>query len=111
MANKLIDMSKIRRLIQLHEQGRSNLFISEYLEISRTTVIKYLNHFKVLGLPTEKVLSISDTELEKLFVGPSPKVFSQRLKDLYAFFPYMEKELKRTGVTKTFMVGKLIDKM
>ena len=54
MANKSIDMSKIRRLIQLHEQGRSNLFISDYLEISRTTVIKYLSLLYPLYQPRLK---------------------------------------------------------
>ncbi len=103
MANKSIDMSKIRRLLQLHRQGRSNLFISEYLEISRTTVIKYLNHFKLLGSPIEKLLAMSDIELEKLFVEPPPKVIPQRLKDLYKFFPHMEKQLKKPGVTKTML--------
>ncbi len=110
MSNKSIDMSKIRRLIQLQEQGRSKLFISEYLEISRTTVIKYLNLYKVLGWPAEKLLGMSDIELEKLFVEPPPKVFSQRLKDLYKFFPYVEKQLKKPGVTKTMLWKEYYDK-
>jgi len=96
-------MSKIRRLIQLHEQGRSNLFISDYLEISRTTVIKYLSLFTVLGISTDKLLSMSDVDLDKLFVEPLPKVMPPKLKDLYKFFPYMDKQLKKPGVTKTMM--------
>ena len=110
MANKSIVMNKIRRLIQLHEQGRSKLFISEYLELSRTTIIKYLDLYKVLGWPAEKVLSMSDIELEKFFVEPPPKVFPQKLKNLYKFFPYVEKQLKKPGVTKTMLWKEYIDK-
>jgi transposase len=103
MANKSIDMSKLRRLIQLHEQGRSNLFISKYLELSRTTVIKYLNHYKILGWPTVKLLKLNDIELEKLFIEQPLKALPQRLKDLYGFFPCMDKRLRKPGVTKTML--------
>ena len=110
MSNKSIDMSKIRRLIQLHEQGRSKLFISKYLEISRTTVIKYLNFYKIMGWSADKLLSMSDIELEKLFMEPSPKVISQRLEDLFKFFPYSDKQLKKPGVTKTMLWQEYYDK-
>ncbi len=110
MSNKSIDMSKIRRLIQLHEQGRSKLFISEYLEISRTTVIKYLNLYKIMGWSADKLLSMSDIELEKLFMEPSPKVISQRLEDLFKFFPYFDKQIKKPGVTKTMLWQEYYDK-
>ena len=38
MANKLIDMSKVRKVIQLHHQGKAKQFISKYLSLLEKTV-------------------------------------------------------------------------
>lgn len=38
MANKLTDMSKVRKVIQLYHQKQGKLFISKYLSISGNTV-------------------------------------------------------------------------
>jgi hypothetical protein len=46
MANKLTDMSKVRKVIQMHHQGKSKLFISKYLSLSRNTDKKYLRAYK-----------------------------------------------------------------
>jgi transposase len=100
MANKLIDMRKVRKVITLHHQGKSKVFISKYLSLSRNTVKKYIALYQLLNLSIEDINQKSDTQLEELFsnnktVNPSPK-----LKAVYDFFPYMERELKKTGVTK-----------
>jgi len=50
MANKLIDMSKVRKVLKLHYQGKSKLFISKYLSLSRNTVKKYIALFCFLNL-------------------------------------------------------------
>jgi len=57
MANKLTDMSKIRKAIKLHYSGKSKLFISQYLSLSRNTVKKYLSLFEVQGLTLERIPS------------------------------------------------------
>ena len=103
MANKLIDMRKVRKVITLHHQGKSKVFISKYLSLSRNTVKKYIALYQMLNLSIEGINQKSDAELEELFsndktLNPSPK-----LKAVYDFFPYMERELKKTGVTKQFM--------
>ena len=64
MANKKTDMSKVRKTIILYHQRRDKSFISRYLQISRTTVQKYINLFKVLNLDIEKFNQKSDAELE-----------------------------------------------
>ncbi len=46
MANKLTDMSKVRKVLRLHHKGESKLFISRYLSLSRNTVKKYIAHAK-----------------------------------------------------------------
>ena len=43
MANKVTDMSKIRKVIKFHCGGKSKLFISDYLSLSRNTVKKYIS--------------------------------------------------------------------
>jgi len=42
MANKLIDMRKVRKVITLYHQGKNKVFISKYLSLSRNTVKKYV---------------------------------------------------------------------
>lgn len=103
MANKTTDMSKVRKTIVLFHQGRDKSFISRYLQLSRTTVQKYLTLFKVLGLSTDAINKKSDAELEELFSGNNHDELSPKLQAVYNFFPYMEKELKRKGVTKQLM--------
>ena len=103
MANKSIAMSKLRRLLQLYSQGKSKLFISNYLDLSRNTVNKYITHLKLLNRPIEDICKLNDIDLEKLFMEQPPQPPSQKLQDLHAFFPYMDKQLKKTGVTKTMM--------
>jgi transposase len=110
MANKPIVMSKLRKIVQLYLKGKSKQFISKYLSVSRNTIKKYLRQFSKLGLSTEELDQLSDLELEKLFVespvlGPSP-----RQQSMYRFFPYMEKELKKTGVTRQLMWLEYIEK-
>ncbi len=50
MANKTTDMSKIRKVLKFYSNGKSKLFISKYLSLSRNTVKKYISLFEVLGL-------------------------------------------------------------
>ena len=100
MANKPITMSKLRKVLQLSLNGKSKKFISNYLNLSRNTVKKYLIELNALNLSIEDIKKLSDLDLEKLFIERLPVVQSAREAALYKFFPYMEKELKKTGVTR-----------
>jgi transposase len=103
MANKIIDMRKVRKVITLHHQGKSKVFISKYLSLSRNTVKKYIALYQLLNLSIEDINQKSDAELEEFFINNKTVNPSPRLKAVYDFFPYMERELKKTGVTKQFM--------
>ena len=83
MANKLTDMSKIRKAIKLHCSGKSKLFISQYLSLSRNTVKKYISLFEVQGLTIEEINQRTDLELETLFSHPPEESISPRLQKLY----------------------------
>lgn len=103
MANKRTDMSKVRKTLVLFHQGRDKSFISRYLQISRTTVQKYLTLFKVLDLDIEQLNKKSDAELDKLFSSNNQAELPPKLQAVYDFFPQMEKDLKKRGVTKQRM--------
>ena len=90
MANKTIVMSKHRRFLQLYSQGKSKLFISIYLELSRNTVDKHVLQYKLPDLPLEETDKLSDTDLDKLLFVQVSDDLSTRHKVLYDFFPYME---------------------
>jgi len=99
MANKITDMSKIRKVIKFHCSGKSNLFISNYLSLSRNTVKKYISLYKVLELSLETIELKTDTELELLFSNSTLQPINPKLQKLYDYFPKMERELKKVGVT------------
>jgi len=103
MANNMTEMSKIRKVIHLKQQKRSFLFISKYLNVSRNTVKKYLTLYKVSGLKLSEVNQKSDLELEQLFSKTDENQVSAKIKAVYDFFPHMEKELKKVGITKFYM--------
>ncbi|MCE3077298.1 IS21 family transposase [Chryseobacterium gwangjuense] len=99
MANKITDMSKIRKVIKFYSEGKSKLFISNYLSLSRNTVKKYLSLFEVLGLNQEMINEKTDAELELLFSHNTVQPVSTKLQSLHNFFPGMERELKKVGIT------------
>jgi transposase len=103
MANQLLDMSKVRKVLQLHDKGSSKLFISKYLSISRNTVKKYIALYQLLDMTMDDISNRSDSELEEIFSSSSPTELTPKLKSVYAFFPHMERQLKKTGVTKHLM--------
>jgi len=108
MANKIIDMSKIRKVIKLYSNGKSKLFISSYLSLSRNTVKKYISLFKVLDIPFSEINKKSDAELEVIFVQKPIEIIDPKLQKVYDFFPQMERELKKVGVTVQIMWEKYI---
>jgi len=48
MANKQIEMRKVKKIFNLHSQGVSKRKISLQTGISRNTVGKYINFFQLL---------------------------------------------------------------
>lgn len=98
MANKITDMSKIRKVIKFHCDGKSKLFTSSYLSLSRNTVKKYISLFEVLGLSFELIDKKTDAELELLFSQTTVESISHKLQTLHNFFPKMEREQKKLAL-------------
>lgn len=102
MANKQIDMRKIKRIFKLFTSGASKRQISLQLGLSRNTVTKYIEFFKRYRLTTYEVEKMSLEELHRLFkADQKPK--SEQLRTLEQYFPYFDKELRKTGVTRRLL--------
>ena len=104
MAGKTIIMSKLKQIIRLRSDGVALQTIAKAVEISRNTVKKYLRLIEVKGLTVGQLLQLEDNELEDLLADPDPED-EQRLASLSSLFPYFEKELQRTGVTRWVLWG------
>jgi transposase len=103
MANKSIGSIMIREIIRMKDNGLSNNQIAKNLGKSRTTIIKYLGAIAASGFCLKELLELKGEDLSELFEVPNalnPDNREQIHKDLYSFFPYLEKELKRVGVTR-----------
>lgn len=102
MANTTISMNKIRQILRLYDQGKGKQTIADYVDASRTTVKKYVAAFEGCGLSMKDLDSLDDKGLEDLFgkIHERPKNKSPRMETLIRCFPRVEKELKRTGVTR-----------
>jgi len=101
MANKNIEMSKLRQALKLtasHHQGSRT--VSDVTGLSRTTVRKYITQYRALKIPWNELSKYSDKDLHDLFhIDPALPEPSEREKELYAFFPQVEKRLKQPGMT------------
>ena len=102
MANKQIDMRKAKRIYKLYGEGASKRRISKELGISRNTVAKYIEFFKCYRLTPYEVSEMTLEEIHRLFkADQKPK--SEQLRTLERYFPYFDKELRKTGVTRQLL--------
>jgi transposase len=104
MANKTIDMSKIRLLLRLYTQGYGKKTISAQTGIARNTIKKYLLHFLKLGLTLAEVDALNDHALEQLF-NEKKKVPEQNERHIIftGLLPDIEKQLKKKGMTRQLL--------
>jgi transposase len=99
MANKNISMSKVKQIIKLYAQGIGKKKIALRLCLSKNTVKLYIEHLLRLRRPWEELLALADVDLNQLIHPPRQTVVKERLKTLYDFFPIMEKQLRKRGMT------------
>ena len=92
-------MLKLRQILRYYTQGTSKKQISEITGVSRNTLKRYINRFILLRLTYEHITSLSDHELEKLFIESSPKLPDERFGRLQQLLPDIEKQMSRKGVT------------
>lgn len=99
MANTSISMSKVRQIIKLSSQGIGKKKIAQRLGVSKNTVKHYLDIFLQLRATWDVLLGLSDLELNRLFHPPQVRTVTDRLQAVLDFFPDMEKQLRRRGMT------------
>ena len=99
MANKNITMSKLRQILKMYSYHTGTRTISERTGVSRSTVIKYLERYRYMQTPWEELSLLSDNKLDALFHQEPSVEPTEREKELYAFFPDVEKQLKFPGET------------
>jgi len=92
-------MRKVKELLRLKfEQNFSNRQAAKAVGIGKTAASEYITGFIKSGLTMEQILSLSDSNfLAALKIHHRQD--NQRYKELFKLFPYIEKELKRIGVT------------
>lgn len=69
------------------------------LGVSKNTVKLYVSTFLRLKQPLEELLKVSDFELNKLFHPPQQIPVNDKLRQLFDFFPIVDKQMRRRGMT------------
>jgi len=101
MSGRSIEMSKVKHVIRMHEGGVPKKEIARRLGISKNTVKEYIKKTEQRNLSPPELLEKETPELEGMF---SPSVYSSdRYLQLESMFPYLETELRRTGVTRQLL--------
>lgn len=100
MANKQLHMSKVRQILKLFSQRIGKKKIAARLAVSKNTVKHYIEFFQALKISYSEIESKSDLDLHNLFHPPQPGKIPLRLERLYEFFPDVEKQLRRRGMTR-----------
>jgi transposase len=96
-------MIKIRQILRLHSQGYSKLQIAAQAGIARNTLKKYLHEFEASKLTFEEISSLSDKDLEDLFVKQGGQPVNDKLQALFSLFPSIDKSLRKKGVTRQLL--------
>lgn len=104
MAGQTIDMSKLKQIIRHRINGVALQTIAKAVSTSRNTVKKYLRLIEVKQLDSQSLLDMDDMALEALLQDPD-SLEEARYEQLSGFFPYFDKELLRTGVTRWVLWG------
>ena len=92
-------MSKIKQLLIMHRDGRSNRSIAKDLGMDKETVNNYVNKARALPEGLEGLLRLEDPELERRLHSGNAAYSDPRFDVLREMLPYIESELRRKGVT------------
>lgn len=93
-------MNKVKQILKLYTEGVNKTDIARRTGIPRNTVKGYIRQFIAMDKTLEELLGMSNPDLEGFFKSRNLKEPEQRLVDLYAFFPTVEKALKKKGNTQ-----------
>lgn len=92
-------MGKVRQILKLYSQGIGKKKIAGRLGVSKNTVKAYIEVFNKLHTTWEALSKQTDFELNKLFHPPNGVPVNDKVRQLYEFYPEMEKQMRRRGMT------------
>lgn len=98
MAGKIKDMSKVKQMLRLHQNGVSNRQIAAELSVNKETVNRYIKRAKHDHLTIEELLKLEDPVLQHRMTGGNPAYPDNRFEELKGKLSYFEEELKRKHV-------------
>jgi len=97
-------MSNIRHILRLHSQRQTLAEIITQTGIARKVLKKHIQDFKKSKLTFADINQLTDKDLEELFTKPDEEEINQKLKALYDYFPLVDRELKKKGVTRKLLL-------
>ena len=101
MSGTPIEMSKVKQVIRMYESGVPKRDIARRLCISKNTVKDYIKKAEEKNLSPPELLEKATPELEGVFM--TSVYTNEKYLQLEGQFPYFEKELRRTGVTRQLL--------
>ncbi len=99
MANKTVDMSKLKQVLRLHKDKVSGRKIAKALGIDKNTVNKYVKQADADPIGIDGLLALDDPELAHRMTGGSAAYADSRFDELKEKLPYYAQELRRPHVT------------
>ena len=100
MAGNTVDMSKIKQVIQLSENGISNRQIAKELDIDKETVNNYVNFFRSDTLSLKELLKMEDPELKSRFKSGNPAYTDVRHQTFLDMLQEFKESLGHKHVTR-----------
>ena len=93
MAGTVKDMSLIKQVLLLKQQGESNRGVSRKLSINKETVNNYVKTAVSNGWSYDELLAKEDPELERMFHAGSPAYSDPRMTHFLSKLPYFKEQL------------------
>lgn len=95
MAGKPKDMSQIKQVLRMYQQGLGKKKIAISVGLSKTTINAYLHKIASSGWNINELLSLEDFALECRFHAGNPAYSDNRFDYIKSRLEYYEKELNR----------------
>lgn len=93
-------MILLKQIIRLKSEGLSNRLVAKSLGVTRKAVYKYVHRIEQKGLQYDDLLKYEDSQLKFLWENEKSEDYHARVETLESWMPYIDKELRRVGVTR-----------
>ncbi len=105
MANKLLNMNKVRQLLLFLERGASQRLVARETGTNRKTIATYLDKFNQTGLSFTQLLVLDDRKLEGIvgLTGPQAEETDPRKVHFNSLIGLHTYELTKKGVTRLLL--------